>query len=108
MTTPNRTLLQKADLDLATLTTDGGLLNDQQADRFIRLAIKQSVLLGQVNVTPMNGPTAERDKIRFSGRVLQPGSEATALPLAQRSKPDLSKIRLTAELFKAEVRMSDE
>lgn len=108
MTTPNRTLIEKADLALSDLSTDGGFLSDQQADRFIRLAIKESKLLGMVQVMPMRGPREERDKIRFSGRVLRPGTPATALPVAQRAKPDLSKYVLDAKLFKADVRLNDE
>ncbi len=48
------------------------------------------------------------DTMRFGSRVLQPGYEATALPVAQRSKPDLSKSLLQAQLLKAEIRMSKE
>src|SRR3990167_8895970 len=108
MTTPNRTLLQKADMDLDQITDDGGLLAPQQADAFIQLAIKQSVLLKDVAVTPMKGPVEERDKMRFSGRVLKPGAEAVALPVAERSRPALSRVTLTAQLFRTEVRYSDE
>jgi hypothetical protein len=108
MATSNRTLIEKADLALSDLSSDGGYLTDQQADEFIRLNIKESVLLGQIAVMPMRGPREERDKIRFAGRVLHPGSPGTALPVANRSKPDLSKFTLDAQLFKAEVRMNDE
>lgn len=108
MSTANRTLIEKADLALADLQSDGGYLSDQQLDRFIRLQIKESVLLGQIAVTPMRGPREERDKFRFSGRVLQPGDSAVALPVGMRSSPDLSKFTLDAQLFRAEVRLSDE
>lgn len=108
MTTPNRTLLEKADLAISDLTSDGGLLTVEQADAFIRLAIKESVLLGLITTTPMKNPSKEVDKIRFSGRVLQPASESVALTLAQRSKPDLSKVTLAAKEFKAEVRIGDQ
>jgi HK97 family phage major capsid protein len=107
MTTPNRKLIEKADLAISDLTTDGGYLSDQQADKFIRLAIKESVLLGQISVTPMRGPREERDKIRFSGRVLKPASAGVALQLAERSQPDLSKFVLDVKEFKAEVRLND-
>ena len=108
MPTPNRTLIEKADLAISDLQTDGGFLSDQQADRFIRLAIKESRLLSQITVTPMKGPREERNKIRFAGRVLRPGQSATSLPAGQRSKPDLSSYVLDAQLFKAEVRVHDE
>lgn len=107
MAQDNRTLLQKADLAIADLTS-GGKLQPQQTDAFFRILIKKAVLMNEIMVTPMRGPDERRDKTRFGGRVLKPGTEAQALPLAQRSKPDLSFIQLTAKLVKAEARISDE
>ena len=103
----NLTLLQKADLDLAQIAA-GGILQTQQAKQFMILAIEEPVMLGQVAVTPMTGPVEERDKMRFSGRVLRAGAEATALPLAARAVPALSLFNLTSVLYKAEVRITDE
>lgn len=105
---PNRTLIEKADLALGDLQNGNGFLTDQQADKYIRTAIKESVLLQQITVTPMRGPREERSKLRFAGRVLRPGSSATALTPAQRAKPDLSTFLLETHLFKAEVRLDDE
>ena len=48
------------------------------------------------------------EKIRFAARVLRPGQEATALAVADRSEPNLTKVELDAKLYKAEVRLSDE
>lgn len=104
----NRTILEKADLALADLTTDGGVLQPAQAQRFIRILIDKSVIMGQATVTPMRSPKQLIEKIRFASRILRAGSEATALPAGDRSKPDLSKVELDAQLFKAEVRLSDE
>lgn len=104
----NRVLLEKADLALADLTTGGGLLKPAQAQKFMRLLIKNSVLMKMATVVPMSAPKQEISKIRFGSRILRPGQEATALPAAERSKPDLSKVELDAELFKGEVRLSDE
>lgn len=105
---PNRTLIEKADLALGDLQNGNGYLTDQQADKYIRTAIKESVLLKQITVTPMRGPREERSKLRFSGRVLRPGASATALTPAQRAKVDLNSFLLDAQLFKAEVRLDDE
>jgi HK97 family phage major capsid protein len=105
--TPNRTLIEKADLAIADLQSDGGYLSDQQSDKFIRLAIKESVLLQQIAVTPMRGPREEMNKIRFSNRVLRPASDGQALAASQRVKPDLSQFTLDAKEFKADVRLSD-
>jgi HK97 family phage major capsid protein len=104
----NRTLLEKADVALADLTTGGGLLKPTQAQKFMRLLIKQSVLLQLATVVPMASPKQQISKIKFGSRILRPGQEGTALGAADRTKPDFSDVELDAKLFKAEVRMSDE
>lgn len=104
----NRSLLAKADLALADLTTDGGLLVDEQANRFIRLLIKKSRLMSQVATVTMRSPKRLLETLRFSGRVLKPGATATALPVGDRTKPDLTKRELDAKLLKAEVRLNNE
>jgi hypothetical protein len=104
----NKTVLEKADLALAELTTRGGLLLPAQAQKFMRLLIKQSALMQLATVVPMASPKQQLSKIKFGSRVLRPGQEATALPAAQRSAPDQSLVELDAKLFKAEVQLSDE
>lgn len=106
--TENRTLLAKADAALSDLVSNGGVLQPQQAQRFIRLLIKQSRLLPMCTVTPMRGPTQEIDKIRFNSRVMRAGQEASALPAGDRSKPDTTKVELSAKLMKGEVRLTNE
>ena len=107
-TTPNREFLHKADLALGDLTTGGGLLQPAQAARFMRILIKEAVIMRMAAVVPMRSPKQLIEKIRFGSRVLRPGSEATALSAGDRSAPDLSKVELDAQLYKAEVRLSDE
>ncbi len=104
----NRTLLEKADLALSDLIADGGLLQPAQAQKFIRILIQESVLLKQGTVVPMRSPKQLIEKIRFGGRILRAGTEATALPAADRVKPDLGSVELDAKLFKAEVRLNNE
>ncbi len=106
--TDGRTLLEKADLKLADLIADGGFLVEAQAAKFIRILINEAVVLKQATVTPMKSHKQLVDKIRFKNRILRPGSEATALSLAERAKPDLSQVTLDVELFKAEVRLNNE
>jgi HK97 family phage major capsid protein len=107
MSTENRTLLRKAEIAVADFAA-GGLLQPAQASEFIQLAIKEPVLLKMVTVTPMKNFKEERDKMRFASRVLRAGQEATALPSAAWAKPALGMFTLDAQLFKAEVRLSDE
>jgi len=106
--TSNRTLLEKADLALADLTAGGGELLPAQAQKFMRLLIKQSVLMQMATVVPMASPKHQLSKIKFGSRILRPGQEATALTAAERARPDLSFLELDAKLFKAEVHLSDE
>lgn len=103
----NRTILEKADLALSDLLS-GGELVDAQAKKFIRLLIKESVILGMAQVKPMASKKQLMEKIRFASRILRAGQSQVALPLADRSKPDLSKVELDAKLFKAEVRLDNE
>lgn len=104
----NRSIIEKADLAIADLTTGGGLLQPAQAAKFMRLLIKESTIMKQATVVPMKSPKQLIEKIRFGSRVLRAGSEAVALPVADRVKPDLSKTELDAKLFKAETRISYE
>lgn len=104
----NRTLLEKADLALSDLTTGGGLLQPAQAQKFIRILIKESVVLKKCTVVPMKSPKQLIEKIRFGSRILRAAGEAVALAPADRTKPDLTHVELDAQLFKAEVRLSNE
>lgn len=104
----NNTILQKADLALSDITTDGGLLQPAQAQKFMRVLIKEAVIMKQATVTPMRSPKQLIEKIQFGSRILRAGNESTALPLADRSKPDTSEVELDAQLFKAEVRLNNE
>ncbi len=108
MAMDGKTLLQKADLALADLTADGGLLQPAQAAKFIRILIDESVLLKEAAVVPMRSPKQLIEKIRFASRILRPGVESTALSATDRAKPDLSNVELDAQLFKAEVRLNNE
>jgi HK97 family phage major capsid protein len=104
----NRLILEKADLALADLTAGGGILQPAQAQKFMRLLIKNSVLMQMATVVPMASPKQQISRIKFGTRILRPGQEGTALGAADRAKPDLSEVELDAHLFKAEVRLSDE
>lgn len=105
---PNMTLLQKADLALADLTSGGGLLQPETAQAFLRILIDESKLMKMATVVPMKSYKAEIPKIRFGTRILRPGQEAVALPAADRAKPNLTNVELDTKLFKAEVRLPNE
>ena len=104
----NESLINKADAALADLTSDGGMLQPAQAQKFLRVLIDEAVLLKMATVTPMKSPKQLIEKIKFGSRILRAGSENEALPAADRAKPSLGKVELDAQLFKAEVRLNNE
>jgi len=103
----NRDIIRKADFLLAQLAP-GGILEPGQRDRFIRLSIDRSVILPMMTRVDMTSPKELREKIRYGSRALVAGTEATALPVALRSRPDTDKVELDAQLAKAETRVSFE
>lgn len=100
-------LSQKADMALADLSggTDGGLLNPEQNDTFIRNLIDQPTLLRLIRTVPMNSPSMEINKIGFGSRILRAGVEATALEANDRSKPTTGKVTLNSKEVIAEIRI---
>ena len=108
MPTTNRSLIKKADLALANLVSDGGLLLPAQAKSFIRLLIKQGVMLSMARVIPMASFKQRINKVRFQNRVLRAGSENTALAAADRVKPDFTDVELDAKKFMAEIHLNNE
>jgi HK97 family phage major capsid protein len=110
-------LSQKADLALADLTTNGGLLNPEQNDTFIRNLIDQPTMLRAVRTVPMNAPEMKVNKIGFGSRILHPapggtppyaaddGTNERYLAAARRSAPGTSQVTLATKEVMAEVRI---
>lgn len=101
----NRELLRKADIALSDLTNNGGLLNPEQANRFIRKLIEEPTMLAVIRVVEMNAPQRNIDKIVFGSRILRAGTSATALSSGDRSKPTTSQVTLNTDEVVAEVRL---
>jgi Phage capsid family len=105
---PNVSLLQKADMALSDLTSGGGILQPETAQKFMRILIDESVVMKLATVVPMKSFKMEVPKIRFLNRILRAGQEGTALAVGDRAKPNLTNVELDASLFKAEVRLPNE
>jgi HK97 family phage major capsid protein len=101
----NQTYIQKADLALADLSS-GGLLLAEQVKKFFEIVIEESVLLPFCTTITMASPSWELSKLGFTGQVLHPGNESSALAVADRSKPELGKVTMNAKEFVAEARLS--
>jgi hypothetical protein len=75
----NKELLQKADWAVGDLSSNGGLLNPEQANTFIRKLLVQPTLLRQVRRVVMSAPERKVNKIQFNKRILRAATSATAL-----------------------------
>ena len=106
--TPNRTLMEKADMEVADLISDGGYLQDEQANKFVVDLIKESVMLKMIDVRGLKSHTQIIDKIGIDGYVLHPGTSGHALPEADRTKPTTRQTTLNTHLMKGEIRLNDE
>lgn len=105
----NQTIIQKADMTLSDLSS-GGLLNPEQANKFIRIVAQEPTILRQVRQVIMGAPTRKIDKIGFADRILMPAISGTALAANtsatnRRSKPTTSQIELVTKEVIAEVRL---
>ena len=107
----NSELMRKADLAVSDLTSDGGLLNDEQANTFIRKLLVQPTVLRQARSVVMNAPTRQINKIQFASRIMMPspGSgvalDADTSATNRRSKPTTEQITLTTKEVIAEVHL---
>lgn len=99
----NQDLVNKADLTLADLSANGGLLNPEQTDTFIRTLMDSPTLINAARVVTMNGPQKKINKIGFGQRILRAATSAQALPDDQRSKPDLGNVMLNSKEVIAEI-----
>lgn len=104
MKTSNRSIVEKADLAVGDLITNGGYLNPIQANTFIRMLIEQPTLLNEIRVVPMNAPTMEINKIGFANRIMRKApASGQALPAGDRAKPTTDKVELATKEIIAEV-----
>ena len=116
----NKELLKKADWAVSDLTSNGGKLNPEQANTFIRKLLVQPTLLRQVRRVVMSAPERKVNKIQFNKRILRAASSATALANAAvdgafdpsnggeglaRAKPITEQITLTTKEVIAQINL---
>lgn len=100
-------LSKKADLALSDLATNGGLLNTEQANTFIRNVIDQPTIINELRTVAMSSPSREMPKIGIGSRMLKAARQDTnrALTQAERTKPETGKITLNTSEVIAELRL---
>lgn len=101
----NQNLIQKADLALADLAANGGLLNPEQTDRFIQTLMDSPTILNASRIVAMNAPQKKINKIGFGSRIMRPAVSSTQLADADRVKPDLGQIELVTKEVIAEIHL---
>lgn len=105
MTLNNKTIIEKADVTLATLAS-GGLMNPEQADTFLRMVQSAPTILKDSRFVQMSSDTRKIEKIGFGSRILRPGVEGTPLKDSDRSAPTTSTVTLNAKEVIAEVHIT--
>lgn len=114
MTTSTERLL-RADIALAALASNGGLLLPEQANAFIDMVVEQPTILATVRQQRMNGPQMKINRLGFDSRIMHAasqvgtqeddGSNARWLAKAKRSSPVTAQIELNTKETIAEVRI---
>jgi HK97 family phage major capsid protein len=113
-------IVQRADLALADLTANGGILDPGHQDAFYRNILDEPTLLREARGLSMGTPEYKIPKIGFGSRVLRvapqgsspyaedDGSNDRYLPANQRVKPDFGQVTLRTEEYIAEIHITDE
>lgn len=112
--------VMRADLALADLTANGGVLDAEHQNSFFRKIIDEPTLINQVRQQQMNAPSMKIPKIGFGSRVLRPapntgtggaqddGTNTRHLAAAKRAKPDFGQVTLETTEYIAEIHLHDD
>ncbi len=103
--TSNQALLAKADIVLGDLVTNGGILNPEQANAFVRKLIEAPSIINVARTVEMNAPQRNINKIQFATRIMRAGVSGTALSSSDRSQVTTEQIQLNTREVIAEVRL---
>lgn len=111
-------IVQRADLALADLTSNGGILDAEHQDTFYRNILDEPTILREARGVQMGAPEWRLPKIGLGSRILHPASQTGGaqdsgangryLPAAQRFKPDFGQVTMKSEEFIAEIHIHDE
>jgi HK97 family phage major capsid protein len=99
-----RTIVDKAMIAVSDLVSNGGYLNSEQSDKFLRDIQDTPTLINDVRFVRMNSPKRVIENIGFGSRILKAApASGVALGSADRSAPTTGKITLTTDEVIAEV-----
>lgn len=104
-----RDIAAKADMTVQDLVTNGGYLQTEQVDTFLRMVKDQPTILNEARRVSMKSHTREVDKIGFSSRILHKApASGTYLADNKRSKATTGKVTLNTNKIIAEVHIDYE
>lgn len=108
--TSNAEMIRKADLVISELNSNGGLLNPEQSNAFIRKLLVAPTMLAQVRRVTMSAPIRKINKISFASRILNAGTAGsgpypTALASNQRAAATTEQITLQTHEVIAEIHL---
>nr|WP_088325945.1 phage major capsid protein [Bacillus cereus] len=101
----NKSIIEKADVTLATLA-GGGMLNPEQSKEFLRMVQNAPTILKDSRFVPMESDTRKVEKLGFGTRILRPATEGTPLKDSDRSAPTTGTVTLRAKEVIAEVHIT--
>lgn len=103
----NQAAIIKDALSTADLKAgNGGYLNAEQSNKFLRGVIDQPTLVNATRSIIIDGEQKKIEKIGFGSRIMRPGVENTALTADQYAKPQFGKVDISTHEVIAEVRLS--
>ena len=109
MSQTQRDIANKADLTVQDLVNNGGYLQIEQVDTFLRMVKDQPTIIRDARRVNMKSHTREVDKIGFTSRLLQKApASATYLADNLRGKPTTGKVVLETNKMIAEVHIDYE
>ena len=109
MSQTQRDIANKADLTVQDLVNNGGYLQTEQVDTFLRMVKDQPTIMRDARRVNMKSHTREVDKIGFTSRLLQKApASATYLADNLRGKPTTGKVMLETNKMIAEVHIDYE
>lgn len=103
-----RDYVRKANYTSSAIDSNGGLLNADQFQQFLRVAINNTVMLREGRIESSKAKAFEVARINFSTRILKSGTENTRTTDSNRVAPATGLLSLTTQLFRGEVPVSDE
>lgn len=99
-------IVDKADIAVANLVSDGGYLDAEQSNTFIQLVHDAPTILKQFRTVRMGSPQMKINKIGFYDRILKNApSSGTALAAKDRAMATTSQISLSTNEVIAEVHL---